>query len=75
MKYVLLSCMLLCCFAVFAQQTAPQKANYALAARFSPDKINKMLFSTTVDPHWLKLMPMSITLKKSLLRYYIKKEL
>ena len=35
--------------------TAQQKGNYALASRFSPDKISKMLFSTNVDPHWLKL--------------------
>ena len=41
--------------ALFAQQPAVKKANYALAARFSPEKINKMLFSTSVDPHWLKL--------------------
>ena len=41
--------------AVMAQQPVKQKANYALAARFSPDKISKMLFSTSVDPHWLKL--------------------
>ncbi len=34
--------------------SAQQKANYALAARFSPKKLEKMLFSTTVDPHWLK---------------------
>jgi dipeptidyl-peptidase 4 len=34
---------------------AQQKGNYPLAARFSPDKISKMLFSTNVDPHWLKL--------------------
>lgn len=37
-----------------AQNTPPVKANYALAARFSPNKVNKMLFSTSVDPHWLK---------------------
>ena len=30
-------------------------ANYDLAARFSPAKVGKMLFSTSVDPHWLKL--------------------
>ncbi|MEJ8844533.1 DPP IV N-terminal domain-containing protein [Lacibacter sp. H375] len=41
--------------ALFAQQPAAKKGNYALAARFSPEKINKMLFSTSVDPHWLKL--------------------
>lgn len=31
------------------------KANYSLAARFSPNKLKKMVYSTTVDPHWLKL--------------------
>ncbi|QJD94496.1 prolyl oligopeptidase family serine peptidase [Mucilaginibacter robiniae] len=31
------------------------KGNYQLAARFSPGKIRKMVFSTAVDPHWLKL--------------------
>lgn len=36
----------------FGQSTP--KANYALAARFAPKKLDKMVFSTTVDPHWLK---------------------
>ena len=31
-----------------------QKANYTLAARFSPKKLEKMVFSLAVDPHWLK---------------------
>lgn len=31
------------------------KANYELAARFAPSKVSKMIFSTSVDPHWLKL--------------------
>ena len=31
-----------------------QKANYTLAARFSPKKLDKMIFSLAVDPHWLK---------------------
>jgi dipeptidyl-peptidase-4 len=35
------------------QQTP--KANYQLAARFSPNKLRKMIYSTAVDPHWLKL--------------------
>ena len=30
------------------------KANYELAARFSPKKLEKMIFTTSVDPHWLK---------------------
>ncbi|MFN2439497.1 MAG: DPP IV N-terminal domain-containing protein, partial [Chitinophagaceae bacterium] len=39
----------------YAQQTPTQKANYQLASRFSPKKLDKMVFSTSVDPHWLKL--------------------
>lgn len=31
------------------------KANYQLAARFSPNKLKKIVYSTAVDPHWLKL--------------------
>lgn len=31
------------------------KANYQLASRFSPNKLKKMVYSLTVDPHWLKL--------------------
>lgn len=33
---------------------AQQKANYQLAARFSPKKLDKLVFSLNVDPHWLK---------------------
>ena len=35
-------------------QTPVTKANYQLASRFSPKKLEKMVFSTSVDPHWLK---------------------
>lgn len=35
-------------------QNSSLKANYQLAAKFSPKKLNKMIFSTSVDPHWLK---------------------
>src|SRR5580704_16057302 len=38
----------------FGQQTPVTKANYQLAARFSPKKLDKMVFSLNVDPHWLK---------------------
>jgi dipeptidyl-peptidase-4 len=31
------------------------KANYQLASRFSPNKLKKIVYSTAVDPHWLKL--------------------
>jgi dipeptidyl-peptidase-4 len=34
---------------------APEKANYQAAARFSPSKLRKIIYSTAVDPHWLKL--------------------
>jgi len=37
-----------------AQQTPAVKANYDLAARFAPKKLDRMIFSTSVDPHWLK---------------------
>ena len=40
--------------ASFAQQVDEIKANYALAARFSPDNLKRMVFSTRVNPHWLK---------------------
>jgi dipeptidyl aminopeptidase/acylaminoacyl peptidase len=48
----LLLCLLMS-FSLSAQQPVT-KANYALAARFSPKKLEKMIFSTSVDPHWLK---------------------
>ncbi|TCC89304.1 S9 family peptidase [Pedobacter frigiditerrae] len=34
---------------------APEKANYQAAARYSPTKLRKIIYSTAVDPHWLKL--------------------
>ncbi len=37
-----------------AQNTPVTKANYQQAARFSPKKLEKLIFSTNVDPHWLK---------------------
>ncbi|OYU54685.1 MAG: S9 family peptidase [Chitinophagaceae bacterium BSSC1] len=40
--------------AIMAQQTPIAKANYAAAARYSPKKLEKLVFSLNVDPHWLK---------------------
>ena len=34
-----------------AQDATP---NYALADRYSPNNLKKLVFSTSVDPHWLK---------------------
>ena len=53
-KFMLLSVCMLFAFATIAQHTPVTKANYSLAARFSPKKLGKMIFSTNVDPHWLK---------------------
>ncbi|WP_367209282.1 DPP IV N-terminal domain-containing protein [Sphingobacterium sp. R2] len=38
-----------------AQQAkeAPIKANYQLAAKFSPEKLKKMIFSTSIKPNWI----------------------
>ncbi|MCK7554515.1 DPP IV N-terminal domain-containing protein [Chitinophaga sedimenti] len=52
----------LLCFSFFllnvqllmAQAPAAEKANYQLASKFSPKKLGKMVFSTSVSPHWFK---------------------
>src|SRR5215469_2258639 len=54
MLRLLLPCLLLAASQLYAQQTPVTKANYQLAARFSPKKLEKMIFRTQVDPHWLK---------------------
>lgn len=63
--YFLFSFVLILCTADAFSQTktisltettqAPEKANYQAAARFSPNKLRKIIYSTAVDPHWLKL--------------------
>ena len=48
---------LFACLLVGFSSTAQEpvfKGNYELAARFSPEKVKKMIFSTSVDPHWMK---------------------
>ncbi len=54
MTRMLFAGLLLLCSQLYAQQTPVAKANYQLAARFSPKKLEKMIFSTQVDAHWLK---------------------
>ncbi|MDF2478233.1 MAG: family peptidase [Sphingobacterium sp.] len=34
-------------------QEPPVKANYQLAAKFSPEKLKKMIFSTSIKPNWI----------------------
>lgn len=41
-------------FFASAQQTPVTEANYELAERFSPAKINRMIFSQQVYPEWFK---------------------
>jgi len=54
MSRMLTLCLLLIAVTIHAQQTPAVKANYQAVARFSPQKLSKMIFSTAVDPHWLK---------------------
>lgn len=53
-KYLLLLSIIIYSIAANAQQTLQNKANYQLAARYSPKKLEKLIFSTNVDAHWLK---------------------
>ena len=44
-----------CCLGAFGQESAKvNKANYALAERFSAKKVNQMVFSTRVMPNWFR---------------------
>ena len=38
----------------YSQPNFATKANYQAAARFSPKKLEKLIFTTQVDAHWLK---------------------
>ena len=51
---VLLFALLLANGKVTAQNEPVTTANYRLAERFSPEKIKRMVFSTSVDPNWLE---------------------
>jgi len=45
--------MILASLSGFSQEKT-YEGNYELAARFSPEKMKKMVFSTSVDAHWMK---------------------
>lgn len=42
------------CSILPAQDENGSKANYRLAERFSPEKLKRMVFSTSVSPNWLE---------------------
>lgn len=58
MRKVKFSLLLMFAIALFQvkafAQSSNDQSNYRLAERFSPTKINKMVFSTSVSPNWLK---------------------
>ena len=46
--------LIICTGSLLSGNTPIKKANYKLGARFSSAKLKKMVFSTSVDAHWLK---------------------
>ncbi len=54
MKHILLALGFIFLFQEAFSQEKVYPGNYELAARFSPEKLKKMIFSTSVDPHWMK---------------------
>src|SRR5258708_960688 len=55
MPRLLLTLLLLAAtFVGYAQPALSTKANFQAAARFSPKKLEKMIFTTQVEAHWLK---------------------
>ena len=53
-RFLLASLLLFTTCCAWAQPTPATHANYPAAARFSPKKLEKMIFTTQVDAHWLK---------------------
>jgi dipeptidyl-peptidase-4 len=53
-KYLVLTVFLFLVFYSFSQNTSITKGNYQLASRFSPKKLDKMLYTGLLVPHWLK---------------------
>jgi dipeptidyl aminopeptidase/acylaminoacyl peptidase len=51
---LLTTLVLFICLTSMGQTNSVTRANYAMAARFSPKKLEKLIFSTAVDAHWLK---------------------
>lgn len=54
MRKIYLICILAFTLSSAIGQELPTKGNYELAARFSPEKLKRLIFTTEVDAHWLK---------------------
>ncbi|MEP0713700.1 DPP IV N-terminal domain-containing protein [Algoriphagus sp.] len=54
MKQTLLAFAFLLTWTTGFSQEQVYEGNYEMAARFSPEKMKRMVFSTSVSPHWLK---------------------
>nr|HAD51773.1 S9 family peptidase [Algoriphagus sp.] len=54
MRRILLAFGFFLAFATSHAQEPVYSGNYELASRFSPEKLKKMIFSTSVNPHWMK---------------------
>ena len=56
-RLLLIMLSLMCVASVYAADNSEdvrKKNRYELAQRFTASKLQNMLFSTTVDPHWFK---------------------
>ncbi len=53
-SFLLAAILFAAALSISAQSPAVVKANYQLAAHYAPKKQDKLLFSTSVDAHWLK---------------------
>lgn len=54
MKRILLITINIILISSLFAQTSSEKANYQLASKYSTNRLSKMVFSTSVSPHWLK---------------------
>ena len=54
MKKILITILALASFATAGMHAQERLPEYLQAEKFTQDKINTMLFSTTVDPHWFQ---------------------
>ena len=53
-SFILIAFFLIASVGFGTETESVTKANYKIPARFTPNKMRKMVFSTSVDAHWLK---------------------